>query len=76
MGFLPIEADPCVFLRQQDGSLILAYVNDIIFIMRTFGKDKCCDLAPISHYLGICIWRARPARLIKLSMKPYINKLI
>jgi hypothetical protein len=61
MGFLPIEADPCVFLRQQDGSLILAYVDDIMFITRSsagmsnikeqfFGKYKCRDLGPISQY--------------------------
>jgi hypothetical protein len=87
MGFLPIEADPCVFLRKLDGSLILAYVDDVVFITRSsasmrnvkeqfFGKYKCRDIGPISHYLGTRIPRDCPARLIELSMEPYIDKLI
>jgi hypothetical protein len=87
MGFLPIEADPCVFLRQQDSSLILAYVDDIMFITRSstsmsnikeqfFGKYKCRNLGPISQYLGIRIRRNRSTCLIELSMEPYIHKLI
>jgi hypothetical protein len=87
MGFLPIEADPYVFLRQQDSSLILAYVDDIMFITRSsasmsnikeqfFGKYKCRNLGPISQYLGIRIRRDRSTCLIKLSLEPYIHKLI
>jgi hypothetical protein len=66
MGFLPIEADLCMFQCKQDGSLILTYVDDIIFITRSsasisnvkeqfFGKYKCRNLGSISHYLGIRI---------------------
>jgi hypothetical protein len=87
MGFLPIEADLCMFLCKQDGSLILTYVDDIIFITRSsasisnvkeqfFGKYKCRNLGSISHYLGIRIWRNHPTRLIELSMELYIDKLI
>jgi hypothetical protein len=87
MEFLPIEADPCVFLRKQDGSLILACVDDIIFITRScasmrnvkeqfFGKYKCRNIGPIFHYLGICVRRDRSACLIELSMEPYNDKLI
>jgi hypothetical protein len=76
-----------VFLRKQDGSLILAYVDDIIFITRSsasmsnikeqfFGKYKCRDLGPISQYLGIRVQRDRSTCLIELSMEPYIDKLI
>ncbi|KAF7565726.1 hypothetical protein PtrM4_051600 [Pyrenophora tritici-repentis] len=34
IGFDPLESDPCVF-KHLDGSLILAYVDDIIFITAT-----------------------------------------
>jgi hypothetical protein len=87
MGFPSIEADLCMFLCKQDGSLIFTYVDDIIFITRSsasisnvkeqfFGKYKCRNLGPISHYLGIRIWRNHPTCLIELSMKLYIDKLI
>ena len=86
IGFLQLEADPCVF-RHEDGSLILAYVDDIVFITQTcqrmndvkkqvFDKYKCRDLGPISHYLGIRVRRDRQRRLIELSMESYIDKLV
>jgi hypothetical protein len=67
IGYCLIEADPCVFVNDA-GNIILAYVNDLIFITRTkaemaalkeqvFSKFKCHNLRPISHYLGIRICR-------------------
>jgi hypothetical protein len=86
IGFKPIEADHCVF-KDKDGSLIMAYVDDIVFITRTvtqmatlkasvFGKYKCRDLGPIAHYLGIRVRRDRQNRAIELSMEAYIEKLV
>ncbi|KAI1663848.1 RVT-2 domain containing protein [Pyrenophora tritici-repentis] len=86
IGFDPLESDPCVF-KHLDGSLILAYVDDIIFITATkqrmkeikeavYKKYKCRDLGPISHYLGLRIRRSRPSRLIEISMESYIDKLV
>jgi hypothetical protein len=87
IGFCPIEADPCVFTNKTTGAIILAYVDDLLFITRTkpemaalkalvFDKYKCYDLGPISHYLGIRIRRDRPNRAIELSMESYIDKLV
>jgi hypothetical protein len=87
IGFHPIEADPCVFIDKDTYSIILAYVDDLVFITRTkdemaalkqlvFDKYKCRDLSPISYYLGIWIRRDCRARAIKLSIELYINKLI
>jgi hypothetical protein len=87
LNFLPIEADPCVFLDTDTGAVILAYVDDLVFITRAkqqmaalkklvFNKYKCRDLGPISHYLGIHIRRDRYARAIELSMESYIDKLV
>jgi hypothetical protein len=70
IGYLPIEADPCVFINTATGGIILAYVDDLVMITRTkeemaalkklvLGKYKCRDLGPISHYLGIRIRRDR-----------------
>ncbi|KAF7568939.1 hypothetical protein PtrM4_113540 [Pyrenophora tritici-repentis] len=85
IGFDPLESDPCVF-KHLDGSLILAYVDDIIFITATkqrmkeikeavYKKYKCRDLGPISHYLGLRIRRSRPSRLIEISMESYVDRL-
>jgi hypothetical protein len=85
IGCHPIEADPCVFVN-SDGLIILAYVDDLIFITRTraeitalkqqvFSKFKCHDLGPISHYLGIKICRDRRQGTMELSMEAYIDKL-
>jgi hypothetical protein len=87
LNFFPIETDPCVFLDTDTGAVILAYVNDLVFITRAkqqmaalkklvFNKYKCCDLGPISYYLGIHIRRDRHACAIKLSMESYIDKLV
>ena len=86
IGYLPIEADPCVFINTATGGIILAYVDDLVMITRTkeemaalkklvLGKYKCRDLGPISHYLGIRIRRDRAQRAIELSMESYIEKL-
>jgi hypothetical protein len=85
IGYHPIEADPCVFINAT-GSIILAYVDDLVMITRTkaemaalkaqlFSKFKCHDLGPIACYLGIRICRDRNKRTIELSMESYINKL-
>jgi hypothetical protein len=60
-----IEANLCVFVNNA-GNIILAYVNNLIFITCTkakiaalkeqvFSKFKCYDLRLILHYLGIQI---------------------
>jgi hypothetical protein len=85
LGFYPIDADQCVFINNK-GSIILAYVDDIIFITQNkadmeslkasfFEKYNCRDLGPINTYLGIRVRRDRSARSIELSMEPYIDKL-
>jgi hypothetical protein len=40
-----------------------------------FGKFKCHDIGPISHYLGIRVRRDCSRRAIELSMELYIEKL-
>jgi hypothetical protein len=86
IDFHPIEADPCVFANKTTGAIILAYIDDLVFITRTrpemaalkalvFDKYKCRDLGAISHYLGMRIRRDRPNRAIELSMESYIDKL-
>jgi hypothetical protein len=67
IGYHLIKADLCVFVN-SNGLIILAYVDDLIFITRTreeiaalkeqvFSKFKCYDLGLISYYLGIKICR-------------------
>ena len=73
-------------MNHHTGSILLTYVDDIVMITRTkdemavlkkliFGKFKCHDMGPISHYLGIRIRRDRSRRAMELSMEPYIDKL-
>jgi hypothetical protein len=83
--YYPIEVDPCVFINSE-GLIILAYVDNLIFITRmrdemtalkkqVFSKFKCHNLAPIAHYLGIEICRDCCQGTMELSMEAYINKL-
>jgi hypothetical protein len=76
----------CVFANKLTSAIILAYVNNLVFITYTklkiatlkalvFNKYKYCNLRAISYYLGICIRRDRSNRAIKLSIELYINKL-
>ena len=32
MGFKPINADPCVFIRKSDNAIIRLYVDDLIIL--------------------------------------------
>jgi hypothetical protein len=40
-----------------------------------FDKYKCCNLGPISNYLGICICRNCPNCTVELSLESYIDQL-
>jgi hypothetical protein len=40
-----------------------------------FGKFKCHNMGPISHYLGIRVLRDHSRRFMELSMESYIDKL-
>jgi hypothetical protein len=86
IGYKPLEADPCVFINPHTGGILLTYVDDVVMITRTkhkmtalkkliFGKFKCHNMGPISHYLGIRIRRDRSRRAMELSMESYIDKL-
>jgi hypothetical protein len=86
ISFEPLTADLCVF-KNAEGLLILAYVDDIVFITTTparmkilkqaiYAQYKCRDLGPINTYLGMRICRDRPRRVLEISMEPYIDKLV
>lgn len=76
-----------MFINKDTYSIILAYVDDLVFITRTkdemaalkqlvFNKYNCRNFSPISHYLGIRIRCDRRARAIELNIELYINKLV
>jgi len=61
---MPIPADPCVFISQQSGQIIIVYVDDLILIRQDTqtikllkealrNKYKVRDLGLIAYYLGI-----------------------
>jgi transposase InsO family protein len=86
IGYLPLEADPCVFQHKQSRCFILAYVDDLILVTVTkqqmtelkqaiMDKFKCRDMGPVTHYLGLRILRNRTRRSLEISMEPYLQKL-
>ena len=89
MGFKPINADPCVFIRKSDNAIIGLYVDDLIILtpkdhlqsmadikdeLSSFFKIK--ELGAIKRVLGIRIHRVRSQRRIYLDQQAYIEKFL
>jgi hypothetical protein len=73
-GFEPLTSGHCVFMN-RGGSVILTYVDDIVFITTTVPRMTAVK-QPISHCLEICIRRHRDKRMIEASVERYIDKLV
>ena len=90
MNFVRCNDDKCIYVKRFDNNDIIyigLYVDDIIVCgnkiaivndvkKRIGSKFKCKDLGEIKKYLGITITRNRKNRIITLSMKDYIDKML
>src|ERR1700722_10953543 len=87
LKYMPIPANPYVFISQQSGQIIIIYVNDLILIRRDIqtikllkealrNKYKVRDLGLITYYLGIQIIRNSQGQSIQLVQDAYIRKIL
>lgn len=87
--FIQSKEEPCVYKKVSRSSIVflILYVDDILLI----GNDKTLmeqtknslktsfsmkDMGEAQYILGIKIYRDRPRRLIGLSQKVYIDKIL
>ncbi|KAI3649368.1 hypothetical protein MP228_005777, partial [Amoeboaphelidium protococcarum] len=86
-GFVPTEADHCLFYRKEDDALILAHVDDMLLGIKGIDqaqklkKDiasmiEITDLGPASYFLGLHIERDRQAKTILLHQHRFIAELL
>ncbi|KAI3644889.1 hypothetical protein MP228_011053 [Amoeboaphelidium protococcarum] len=87
LGFVPTEADHCLFYRKEDDALILAHVDDMLLGIKGIDqaqklkKDiasmiEITDLGPASYFLGLHIERDRQAKTILLHQHRFIAELL
>ena len=88
-GFIQNEDEPCVYQKTSGRSVVflILYVDDILVLgndVTSMGSvkaylEKCFsmkDLGEATYILGIKIWRDRSKRLIELSQRTYIEKVL
>jgi hypothetical protein len=88
-GFAPTRADPCVYRRVRNDSIILLSVHvDDQLIAGNSRKDvdefkkqlnarfECKDGGPVSYFLGFNIHRDRAARKLYISQEHYVESVL
>ena len=89
MGFIPIAADGCIFIRVSlDGmTIVCLYVDDILIgatlqslIDATkeaiYKEFKCTEVGPVNRILGIQVHRDWKKKTIILEQSQYAEKLL
>ncbi|KAI3637652.1 hypothetical protein MIR68_004301 [Amoeboaphelidium protococcarum] len=87
LGFVPTEADHCLFYRKEDDALILAHVDDMLLGIKGIDQAQklkrdiaamieITDLGPASYFLGLHIERDRQAKTILLHQHRFIAELL
>lgn len=88
-GLKPTKADPCVYVRRKEGSLLLLsiHVDDQLIACNSRieldafkkllnNKFECSDGGPVNYFLGINIYRDIPSKLLYLSQEHYLESLL
>jgi len=88
-GLKPTKADPCIYVRRKDESLLLLsiHVDDQLIAcssreeLDTFKKQlnnrfECSDGGPVNYFLGINIYRDISSKLLYLSQEHYLESLL
>lgn len=84
VGYMPIEADPCVFKTPHEGYLVI-YVDDLLYIHAKIegvnrmkadvrARYETRDLGELKHYLGMRV--KREAQKIFISQDSYIVSMM
>ena len=89
LGFKQTEADPCVYFRESDDSIVGVYVDDLL-ILAPRGKNsviegikhdlrkmfKIKELGEVKRILGMQITRIRSKRTVYIDQTAYIEKFL
>lgn len=87
-GFKSSSADPCLYVRHEQGGgiiIVFVYVDDILLAASTHSllqvikeaistKWSTSDLGELSHYLSLKILHDRTKGLVQIGQKAYVDK--
>ena len=87
IGFQQSTADPCVYIRLRDGTVVAVYVDDLIVLSKTIAemqdvkkklseRFKMKDMGKLHYCLGISISHDEENHCIFLQQKQYILKML
>ena len=87
LGYVPIEADLCVYRNVQTNVIVVTYVDDFLLIgpagealdqlkINLKKVFEMQDLGPCNHFVGVRITRNRKARTITLCQDAFIDKIL
>ena len=85
LNFQQSVADPCMFYKGNDLTLLTVYVDDLILMVDVYEKliklkgelssrFKMTDMGKLSYCLGICV--VQRERSLQIHQKPYLVKVI
>ena len=88
-GLIASSADPCVYVKRKDGSLLIVmlWVDDLIIcgnnaadidhFKETISKRfDMKDLGDLSNILGLKVIRDRPAKILEINQEEYIDEVL
>ena len=88
-GLAPIAADPCVYVRRQNGHFLMlsVHVDDQLIAcdQRTILDDfkralnsefECKDSGPVSYFQGFNVYRDRPNKTLQISQQHYFTDVL
>ncbi len=89
MAFVPIDCEPCMFFREEDGAVILVYVDDMgiaardrntltsIFqdLRKSFDIEDRGDMTDC-NFIGFRVKRDRKNRVISLTQERYVDQML
>jgi hypothetical protein len=87
LGYVPIEADLCVYRNVQTNVIVVTYVDDFLLIgpagealdqlkINLKKVFEMQDLGPCNHFVGVRITRNRKARTITLCQDAFVDKIL
>ena len=85
LGYYPINSDSGIF--RKGGTYVAVYVDDLLIVgpskteiqalkAALNGKFKMTDLGPCAYYLGMEVSRDRCRRVLRLSQRGYVEKVL
>ena len=78
--FIKNKDEPCVYKKISGSAItfVVLYVDDILLIVKAWLSKNFSmkDLGEATYKLGICIYRDRSKKLLRLSQSMYIETIV